>query len=68
MSHRLRKVGMTHTYANENEEQSRGFAGRIFKEYNTIKRQQQQKVDTINSYPVCKVLFCSSCLNTHCCT
>ena len=26
------KVGMTHTYANENEEQPRGFAGRIFKE------------------------------------
>ena len=36
-------VGMTHAYANEKEEQPRGFAGRNFKdstieEYNTVKK------------------------------
>jgi len=28
----IQKVGATHTYANENKEQPRGFTGRIFKE------------------------------------
>jgi len=34
------KVGVTHTYANKNEEQPGGFAGRILKEYDrkTIKQ------------------------------
>ena len=30
------KVGVTHTYANENEEQHKGFAGKILKEYTYI--------------------------------
>jgi len=46
------KVVMTHTYANKNEEQPRGFAMRIFKEY--CPGQNKKPLKNIS---VCNLLF-----------
>ena len=69
------KVGMTRTYVNENEEQPRGFAGRIFKEWYNTKSSSiyiplyilltLDNTRLQNDTSVCNVLFWSSCLNTH---